>query len=90
MGEQISYLWQAGILLVFNEGDMPKYDKGDSAFMKRMVVAPMRSQFFAKLDPEAGTDPLVFQVDPRPRRRARGVHGEPGHGHGVRERHCGG
>eukprot|EP00798_Chlamydomonas_sp_ICE-L_P028135 gene28135-biopygen32088 len=44
-GNSFDFLWQAGIVLVFNEGDCPKFDVGDSAFVKRMVVVPMRSNF---------------------------------------------
>jgi len=44
-GNSFDFLWQAGIVMVFNEGDCPKFDGGDSAFVKRMVVVPMRSNF---------------------------------------------
>eukprot|EP00798_Chlamydomonas_sp_ICE-L_P002857 gene2857-biopygen3625 len=44
-GNSFDFLWQAGIVLVFNEGDCPKFDGGDTAFVKRMVVVPMRSNF---------------------------------------------
>eukprot|EP00798_Chlamydomonas_sp_ICE-L_P025088 gene25088-biopygen19541 len=44
-GNSFDFLWQAGIVLVFNEDDCPKFDGGDSAFVKRMVVVPMRSNF---------------------------------------------
>eukprot|EP00798_Chlamydomonas_sp_ICE-L_P032093 gene32093-biopygen9567 len=44
-GNSFDFLWHAGIVLVFNEGDCPKFDRGDSAFVKRMVVVPMRSNF---------------------------------------------
>eukprot|EP00798_Chlamydomonas_sp_ICE-L_P008374 gene8374-biopygen4867 len=44
-GNSFDFLWQAGIVLVFNEGDCPKFDGGDSAFVKRMVVVQMRSNF---------------------------------------------
>eukprot|EP00798_Chlamydomonas_sp_ICE-L_P012655 gene12655-biopygen10580 len=44
-GNSFDFLWQAGVVLVFNEGDCPKFDGGDSAFVKRMVVVPMRSNF---------------------------------------------
>eukprot|EP00798_Chlamydomonas_sp_ICE-L_P002928 gene2928-biopygen14861 len=42
----------AGIVLVFNEGDCPKFVGGDSAFVKRMVVVPMRSNFVLHPDPQ--------------------------------------
>ena len=44
-GEHFKYVWQAGIVLVFNEGDCPKFDASDSALAERMLVAPMRSKF---------------------------------------------
>eukprot|EP00798_Chlamydomonas_sp_ICE-L_P032619 gene32619-biopygen11991 len=44
-GNSSDFMWQAGVVLVFNEGDCPKFDGGDSAFVKRMVVVPMRSNF---------------------------------------------
>jgi hypothetical protein len=40
-----SYVWQAGIVLVFNEGDCPQFDAGDAALMSRMLIAPMRAKF---------------------------------------------
>ena len=43
--ETFVFVWQAGVVLVFNEGDCPKFDSGDSAFMNRMIVVPMRSKF---------------------------------------------
>jgi phage/plasmid-associated DNA primase len=42
-----SFTWQAGFVLIFNEGDCPQFDAGDTAFMERMLVAPMRSKFVA-------------------------------------------
>eukprot|EP00798_Chlamydomonas_sp_ICE-L_P009332 gene9332-biopygen9237 len=44
-GNSSYFMWQAGVVLVFNEGDCPKFGGGDSAFVKRMVVVPMRSNF---------------------------------------------
>ena len=61
--EQFKYVWQAGIVLIFNEDDIPKFDLGDAAFMKRMLVVPMRSRFVTKLDPEDADEPFVFEVD---------------------------
>lgn len=43
--ELFKYRWQAGIVLIFNEGDCPKFDTGDAAFMSRMIVSPMRAKF---------------------------------------------
>lgn len=62
--EQFSFTWQAGFALVFNEGDCPKFDAGDAAFMARMIVAPMRAKF---VDLQVSTDlqePWTFRVDP--------------------------
>ena len=42
---RFEFLWQAGFLLIFNEGDCPKFDSGDQAFIERMIVAPFRSKF---------------------------------------------
>ena len=53
---------QSGGILVFNEGDCPKFDSGDAAFTNRMLVAPMRSKFVigaADVD-----DEFVFEMDP--------------------------
>lgn len=46
--ERYSFLWQAGIVLVFNEGDCPQFDPADTAFMERIMVAPMRSKFVGR------------------------------------------
>jgi phage/plasmid-associated DNA primase len=43
--ELFIFLWQAGVVLVFNEGDCPKFDPADAAFLSRMLVIPMRSKF---------------------------------------------
>jgi hypothetical protein len=48
------FVWQAGFVLVFNDGDMPKFDNADAAFLNRMVVGPMRSKFV-----EAGSPALL-------------------------------
>ena len=53
--ERFSYVWQAGILLIFNESDCPKFDAMDEAFIGRMIVAPMRSKFVDYL-PMNGVD----------------------------------
>jgi phage/plasmid-associated DNA primase len=56
LGERFSFTWRANIVLVFNEGDCPRFD-GDAALLQRMLVAPMRSKFVANLpgDPEEYT-----------------------------------
>jgi len=53
-----SYIWQAGIVLVFNEGDCPQFDAGDGPFMSRMMIAPMRSKFVGK---SPSTDPNDYE-----------------------------
>eukprot|EP00798_Chlamydomonas_sp_ICE-L_P010893 gene10893-biopygen10959 len=42
----------AGVVLVFNEGKCPRFNVRDSAFLKRMVVVPMRSNFVLHPHPE--------------------------------------
>ncbi len=54
--ERFSFVWQAGIVLIFNEGDCPKFDTGDEAFMERMVVVPFRSKFVASQVGESDDD----------------------------------
>ncbi|GLC54521.1 hypothetical protein PLESTB_000879800 [Pleodorina starrii] len=71
-GEWFKFIWQAGFLLIFNEGDAPKFDAADDAFLERMVVAPMRSKFVpvdehgrhAELEEEF-TYPMDKEVDAR-------------------------
>jgi phage/plasmid-associated DNA primase len=41
--DQFEFQWQAGFVLIFNEGDCPKFDSANTAFMNRMIVAPMTS-----------------------------------------------
>lgn len=53
VGECFKFEWQAGFLLIFNEGDCPAFDAADAAFLERMIVAPMRSKF---VDTEAMPD----------------------------------
>ena len=60
---QFKYTWQAGIVLVFNEGDCPKFDVGDQAFLDRMLVAPMRSRFADEADAHAGETQWTFPVN---------------------------
>jgi phage/plasmid-associated DNA primase len=61
-GDRFKFTWQANIVLVFNEGDCPAFDSGDSAFMQRLLVAPMRSKFVAAMpeEPEEHT----YLMDP--------------------------
>ena len=60
------FTWQAGIVLIFNEGDMPRMDVADEAFVGRMVVAPMRSKFVdgqGSLDDEEYTFRMNKDID---------------------------
>ena len=63
------YVWQAGILLLFNEGQCPKFDATDLAFQERLIVAPFRSKFVAGLAhplpdaPEGPTYPMDTELD---------------------------
>ncbi len=56
-GSHYSFVWQAGFVLVFNNGDMPKFDSADIAFIGRMFVVPMRSKF-VDFVPTDGAVPL--------------------------------
>ncbi|PNH00124.1 hypothetical protein TSOC_014069 [Tetrabaena socialis] len=51
-GNRFQFKWQAGVVMLFNEGDCPKFDAGDTAFMGRMLVAPMRAKFIDPLRSE--------------------------------------
>eukprot|EP00798_Chlamydomonas_sp_ICE-L_P002526 gene2526-biopygen3549 len=52
-GNSFEFMWQAEVVMIFNEGDCPKFDGGDNAVVKRMVVVPMRSNFVIHADPES-------------------------------------
>ncbi|KAG1654638.1 hypothetical protein FOA52_009194 [Chlamydomonas sp. UWO 241] len=52
-GDMFEFVWQAGLVLVFNERDCPKFDGGDAVFIRRMIVAPFRSKFVHSLTPGA-------------------------------------
>ena len=61
-GDRFSFLWQAGIVLAFNENDCPKFDVADAALLARMLVVPMRSKFVT--DPAmVDRDELTFLMD---------------------------
>eukprot|EP00798_Chlamydomonas_sp_ICE-L_P008366 gene8366-biopygen4855 len=51
-GNSFDFMWQAGVVMIFNEGDCPKFDGGDNAFVKRMIIVPMRSNFLIHPDPQ--------------------------------------
>lgn len=61
-GGYYKFIWQAGFLLIFNEGDCPQFDAGDGAFMERMVVAPFRAKFVSGHIPE-DHEPWTFPKD---------------------------
>jgi hypothetical protein len=61
-GECFKYIWQAGLVLIFNEGDCPKFDAGDAAFMSRMLVVPMRSKFVPTLMPHDDANTYLMDV----------------------------
>ena len=63
VGEWFKFTWQAGFLLIFNEGDCPGFDAGDAAFLERMIVAPMRAKFVAEVPAEAA-EAHTFVLDP--------------------------
>ncbi|PNH02598.1 hypothetical protein TSOC_011420 [Tetrabaena socialis] len=56
------YVWQAGFMLIFNEGCCPKFDVGDAAFAGRMIVAPMRSKFVAR-ELTSTEEPYTYKMD---------------------------
>ncbi|MGL5962531.1 MAG: PriCT-2 domain-containing protein [Cetobacterium sp.] len=59
--DQFKFTWQAGIIMVFNEGDCPKFDSTDNAFMNRIIVGPMRSKF---MDCEKDNDlTYTYKID---------------------------
>lgn len=47
---QLKFPVQAGLIITFNEDDVPKFNKKDQDFVKRMVAFPMRSRFLSKQD----------------------------------------
>ena len=71
-GKHFKYTWQAGFALAFNEGDCPKFDQADGAFMSRMMIAPARAKFvsseakvngFNEFNEFNETEPWTFDVD---------------------------
>ncbi len=61
--DQFKFTWQAGIIMVFNEGDCPKFDSTDKAFMERMLVCPMRSKFINCANDNVETNTYI--IDPQ-------------------------
>ena len=63
--EHFEFVSQARIFIVFNQGDCPKFDAKDSAFVGRMVVVPMQSKFVTPdiLVGAAEVEPHTFSMD---------------------------
>jgi hypothetical protein len=65
---EFSFIWQAGIVLSFNEGDCPAFDAADAAFMGRLIVVPMRSKFVSERAEESDyftvNDEFTYSLDP--------------------------
>jgi hypothetical protein len=56
------FVWQSGMIAVFNEGDAPMFDVGDEAFIGRLLVAPMRSRFVVG-EASGGTEEHTYAAD---------------------------
>ena len=63
-GDMFEYIWQSGVLCVFNENQFPSMDVTDKASIARIMVAPMRSKFvdLSTYTPEAEEE-YVFDTD---------------------------
>ena len=65
------FTWQAGMLLIFNNGQCPKFDASDAALCERMLIVPFRAKFVAgqqeeRVDRHDGPEfPLDQAVDQR-------------------------
>ncbi|KOB66165.1 Uncharacterized protein OBRU01_21633 [Operophtera brumata] len=61
------FLVQAGLIMSFAEDDVPKFDKNDQDFVKRMVAFPMRSRFLSEQEfidlPSSDKIPSVHIAD---------------------------
>ena len=42
---KFKYIWSAGLIVVFNQDNLPKVDPTDDAFWARLFVVPFRSKF---------------------------------------------
>lgn len=67
--ERFAFTFQAGIILIFNETECPKFNVDDEAFNKRILVAPMRSRFVENA--HLASEPNTYEVD---RNYARKMH----------------
>ena len=60
--EEFSFTWQAGFVLVFNEGRAPKFDADDGALLERFMAVPARSKFVPG-DVPADAEPYTHVLD---------------------------
>lgn len=60
--DKFSFEFQAVFVLIFNEGDCPRFDATDGAFVERCRVVPMRSKFETRLEQD-DAESLTFKVD---------------------------
>lgn len=63
------FIWQAGIIMAFNEGQFPRFDTNDGAFVSRMLVCNMRSRFLHRSDyikyiESDMIEPYTYPADP--------------------------
>jgi phage/plasmid-associated DNA primase len=61
--QTFEFVWQAGIVLIFNENCCPVYDQGDMAFKDRLLFVPMRSKFVNAAEVDACQEPWTFPLD---------------------------
>jgi D5 N terminal like len=59
--EHFSFLLQAGLILIFNQGQCPRFHADDEAFNARMLVAPMRARFVNDGDDEGDQEPHTYK-----------------------------
>ena len=64
-GHNFKFTWTAGVVLVFNEGRIPKTDLTDEAFCARIFVVPFRSKFVSadRLDNDDEAEEWTFAMD---------------------------
>jgi phage/plasmid-associated DNA primase len=61
--ERYTYVWTALLIAVFNEGDIPQFDLTDQAFVRRLIIAPMRSKFIPGYTPRPDDEEFTFAAD---------------------------
>lgn len=64
-GTTFKFVWQAGIIAAFNEGQFPTFDANDRALLSRMLVCYMRSRFVfdGEVDPRRDSEPYTYPAD---------------------------